>query len=564
MLLSRNDEISNITRKLASVLEGGVAFHHAGLRIEDRQIIEQGFREGVIKAVACTTTLGTGINTPARMVIITDTSYLDVEPLLLSSPGPKLRRIEPDKLHQMLGRAGRPGYDKVGLGVVFVESPAEDEFVRKAYFKRCAAQSEKTTLDSVLPTVESKMNSEFALLEQLLIRIYECGECSVEDLLHFLSKTLWWKSREHTNLYALPRIKANSYNAQGLLDSLLASSNQQNQKRPDRMNRDGVQVEEKRYQKLQRAPTTVRILSISKHRIEAVVQELGGAWVNCSFSIRNGAKCECVQRRFGNTWGEASERTRLCNHLLMAAKYLFSMPTTKPYTEELIIRSFSDILPLDRLMDNGMIYTVAEKYRCTELGHIAASMYLHPLTILFIKNAFKKLHTEDELELELMINIAIKALIVETGERPRLANQAAVEKALIEWVNEMPEEDILRARSIDAGDFHELTEEVARMSSAASITARLLGLAKLSRTFSVVSKRVRHGIKEDLIPLIDLSIPSLGRKLLRKLYDLGYLDLKELARAPAEELLGLAKLPEDAVSMIKEYTKRLAPSLSLR
>jgi replicative superfamily II helicase len=248
----------------------------------------------------------------------------------------------------------------------------------------------------------------------------------------------------------------------------------------------------------------------------------------------------------------------------MAAKYLFSMPTTKPYTEELIIRSFSDILPLDRLMDNGMIYTVAEKYRCTELGHIAASMYLHPLTILFIKNAFKKLHTEDELELELMINIAIKALIVETGERPRLANQAAVEKALIEWVNEMPEEDILRARSIDAGDFHELTEEVARMSSAASITARLLGLAKLSRTFSVVSKRVRHGIKEDLIPLIDLSIPSLGRKLLRKLYDLGYLDLKELARAPAEELLGLAKLPEDAVSMIKEYTKRLAPSLSLR
>jgi replicative superfamily II helicase len=205
-----------------------------------------------------------------------------------------------------------------------------------------------------------------------------------------------------------------------------------------------------------------------------------------------------------------------------------------------------------------MIFTVGDKYRCTELGYVAATMYLYPPTVLFLKNAFGRLNTDDELDVDAMINIIIKAVIIETGERSPLINQGVVKRTLGEWVNESSEENILKIGSIDAGDFHELTIEAARMSSAASVTARSLGLAKLSRQFNMLSKRIRYGVKEDLIPLMDLSIPSLGRKLLRKLYALGYVDLKELARAPSEELMELANLPERTVSVIKEYTKKLA------
>jgi replicative superfamily II helicase len=205
-----------------------------------------------------------------------------------------------------------------------------------------------------------------------------------------------------------------------------------------------------------------------------------------------------------------------------------------------------------------MIYTVADKYRCTELGQVAAVMYLHPLTVLFLKNAFKRLHTDDELELDPMINIAIKAALVETGERSSLIGKGGVERALAEWIDEIPEKEILGTRYIDSGDFHELTENVSRMSSGASVTARLLGLMKLSKQFSVLSKRIRYGVRDDLIPLMDLSIPSLGRKSIRKLYSLGYVDLKELARAPSEEIVKLANLPESTVSVIKKYAKRLA------
>lgn len=560
MLLKSNDEIPSITKKLASLVEGGVAFHHAGLRIEDRRIIEEGFKSGSIKAVACTTTLGTGINTPARMVIITDTSYVDVESSETSSHGPLLRRIEPDRLHQMLGRAGRPGYDRTGFGVILADSSAEYEFIRKTYFRNSIGQNNHEQVESTLPIIESKMNNESAMLEQFLIRISECGECGSEEMFHFLSKTLWWKSRAPENLDFTPILRADSFNVQGLLDLLLTLTKHQNQHRrfQDPINSMRRTIREKRDQEKQGAPITVKIVSVSKDRIEVKTKEAGDVWVTCSFSSRNGAKCECFDRRFGNSWSEWSERNRLCNHLIKVARYMLSVQTTKPYAEEVIVRSLSRALPLDRLINAGLVTTVAEKYKCTQLGYIAASMYLYPLTVLFMKNAFRKLNTNDELELDSMINITLRALIVEGGERPQLTNQSAVKRALREWIDEESEEEILRSKSIAPGDFHELAAEAGRMASAASITARFLGLAKLSKQFSVLSKRIRFGVNEDLILLMDLSIPSLGRRIVRKLYDLGYSDAKELLRAPREELQALVKLPESTVTAIKECVERLA------
>jgi replicative superfamily II helicase len=555
-LFRTRDEIPNVTKKLASLVEGGVAFHHAGLRIEDRQIIEEGFRAGIIKVVACTTTLGTGINTPARMVIITDTSYFDVDLSGNYSESAKLRRIEPDRLHQMLGRAGRPGYDKVGIGVVLVGSRAEEEFVRKIYFRKCTDLTKGVTLEHLLPTIESKINSKQALLEQLLLRIYECGECDTEGLLNFLSKTLWWKSREYPDLSVVPQLKTSSYSAVELIDVLEESSDNKDRTRPGYIDREDEQVRAKQHLEIKYVSTAVKIVSISKQRIEAKVQELGKPWINCSFDFRNGAKCECDEKRLLNASGELG--SPFCSHLMKVAKYLLSMPATKPYAEELIIQSFSKMLPLNQLIDDGMILTINDKYRCTELGSIATTLYLHPLTILFLKNAFSRLNTDDELDLDDMINITTIAVTIETGKRPPLINQRVIERSLAEWVSEMPEENILKTRSIDDGDFHELTEEAARLSSATSVMARTLGLAKLSRLFSVLSKRIRYGVKEDLIPLMDLSIPFLGRKLVRKLHALGYKDLKELVRAPAEELVELANLPESTVSVIKEYTNKLA------
>jgi replicative superfamily II helicase len=207
-------------------------------------------------------------------------------------------------------------------------------------------------------------------------------------------------------------------------------------------------------------------------------------------------------------------------------------------------------------VSSGLVTIVDRKYECTELGHITATSYLHVLTAIFIKNAFAELHTDTRLEVESMINIVLRALIIESGER-LVMNQRAVMKAIVEWIDERNEETITGSKALVPGDFHELIVEVARLANAAANVARLLRLVNLSKDLSTIGKRIRFGVREELLPLVELSIPSIGRKSARALYDLGYTGLDELGRASVEELAEVVKVHESTASMIIEYVARI-------
>jgi replicative superfamily II helicase len=104
-----------------SILDG-VAFHHAGLSKNDKDHVEAWFREGKIDLLFSTSTLAWGVNLPARCVVIRDTKLHD--------PLEGEVDMSPLDVLQMLGRAGRPGYDDVGYGWVVADSAEADKYRR--------------------------------------------------------------------------------------------------------------------------------------------------------------------------------------------------------------------------------------------------------------------------------------------------------------------------------------------------------------------------------------------------------------------------------------------------
>lgn len=102
---------------LPKLCEFGIAIHHAGLTAAERQLVETGFKFGILNVLVATSTLATGVNLPARRVVICDP---------LTGPA----RLDSIRYRQMAGRAGRAGLDSQGECIVLVRSQQEFEAVK--------------------------------------------------------------------------------------------------------------------------------------------------------------------------------------------------------------------------------------------------------------------------------------------------------------------------------------------------------------------------------------------------------------------------------------------------
>ncbi|HEX2304779.1 MAG TPA: DEAD/DEAH box helicase [Nitrososphaeraceae archaeon] len=118
-ILKKGDD-TELDRALSSTVTKGVGFHHAGLGVKSRQIVENAFRNGIIKILFATPTLAAGVNLPARRVVITsvfryDSQYGGNVPLSIL------------QYKQLCGRAGRPAYDKYGEAIIVADSRSNPE-----------------------------------------------------------------------------------------------------------------------------------------------------------------------------------------------------------------------------------------------------------------------------------------------------------------------------------------------------------------------------------------------------------------------------------------------------
>ena len=209
------DEIRNATDaqssdKLANIVERGAAYHHAGLVGAQRSAIEDAFRDRLIKIISATPTLAAGVNTPSRRVIVRDWRRYD------GSAGGMVP-LSTLEVHQMFGRAGRPGMDPYGEAVLLASNYDELEELRERYIW---AEPEP---------VQSKLAAEPALRTHVLSTIADGFAGSREELLEFLDGTLYAEQTANDHRLAsvadrvVEYLRANDFVEQG--DGTLYATN---------------------------------------------------------------------------------------------------------------------------------------------------------------------------------------------------------------------------------------------------------------------------------------------------------------------------------------------------
>ncbi|WP_049924506.1 DEAD/DEAH box helicase [Halopiger djelfimassiliensis] len=171
-----NDTLRN------SVLDG-VAFHHAGLSKNDRDLVEEWFKDGRIELLFSTSTLAWGVNLPARCVVIRDTKLHD--------PLEGEVDMSPLDVLQMLGRAGRPGYDDVGYGWVICDRADADKYRR---LLRDGKEIESRLAESL----ETHLNAEIAM-----------GTITdLEDVMDWLETTFYYvRGQSKPDDYDFPNLR---------------------------------------------------------------------------------------------------------------------------------------------------------------------------------------------------------------------------------------------------------------------------------------------------------------------------------------------------------------------
>ncbi|MFH0835715.1 MAG: DEAD/DEAH box helicase [Candidatus Micrarchaeota archaeon] len=157
-------------RSLAFCVERGIAFHHAGLTEHQKSLVEKAFKKDrVLKVIVATTTLAMGIDYPASWVVVRDLKRYN---------GAFSSFITNLEVAQMVGRAGRPRYDKRGVGVL-VCKPGEFREVREKY------------VFGELENIYSKLSSEVALRNHCLALVSSGYAGSFSELFDFFAKTFF-------------------------------------------------------------------------------------------------------------------------------------------------------------------------------------------------------------------------------------------------------------------------------------------------------------------------------------------------------------------------------------
>ncbi|MHA1697944.1 MAG: DEAD/DEAH box helicase [Promethearchaeota archaeon] len=518
---------------LPTLICSGIAYHHAGLSASERDIVEHAFKKGYIKVICCTTTLSAGINMPARFVILHDYKQLSIRKIEISEKnmfqdhprhgGLAFKPIPRNLYHQIMGRAGRPGFDKHGTGYTIVRSEAEKAWVQDYYFKR----SDKFNHDEPrYEPLNSMLRDRHIMLEQLLINIHELGDVDYESLKAFFQQTFYNFLLSDKNMPIDAMLRIRNVTCRDLLghDFEIAQKLLAGNENPK-----------------------VTIVDASKERVAGIVEVNNGAKKHeCQLTRLGVFRCSC-----GAGMKKKIALEMACDHLrLVLYEAILKNPDAEPFVNEMLVSSFKEDCYIDYLVDHGFIeHSNKNTYSCTAFGHLVSNLYLLPTTAVLIR---EKLFDHAKKEFKTDFTQWIFKLFKEIFDQEDRKVDPALFHAAWHWINEEPMEIVLSPgvkrsgiqmklkpadHDVYPGDFASFKESLSRWTRITRRIAEFFDMNEIGKDLLMMEARVDHGVHEELIEIIT-NIKGVGRIRGRMLYDAGYRTIEAIQSASAPQMHG--------------------------
>jgi len=148
---------------MVSLLEKGIAIHHAGIMPVLREMVELLFAKGYIKLLFATETFAVGINMPTKTVVFTDVKKFD---------GTQMRLLHSHEYTQMAGRAGRRGIDSVGHVI---------------HLSNLFKNIDSIDYRNMMKGDPQKLTSKFKISYNLLLNLIDIGD---QNFIEFAKKSM--------------------------------------------------------------------------------------------------------------------------------------------------------------------------------------------------------------------------------------------------------------------------------------------------------------------------------------------------------------------------------------
>ena len=457
-------------RRLSHCIRKGIAFHHAGLLQKQKDLIEDGFRDGTIKIICCTPTLAAGMDLPAFRVII--------KSLKRYSGSWGMDWIPVLEYLQMAGRAGRPGYESFGEAIVIAKSDSDKDQI---YEKYILGEPEE---------IYSKLAVEPVLRTYLLSLISSGIIRDRKSMRDFFAKTFW--AHQFKDLEKLDSI----------MESMLGLLREWNFVRADT------------------SSVSSSVSSFDNSDNDGSSNSLGYSDSLGSSGFITANKLDRDSKENNGSEDDNFSGKRLLPTLI----------------GKRISELYLDPLTAKHLLDCLNNYDAKkEKNVSSLLQMISHTLEMRPL--LRVKSKEQDLIQEELIRrYDLLLEPEPSAFDL---EYPEFINSIKTTLFFEYWIEEKDEDFLLEKLDIRPGEIRVKLEIADWLLYSCIELARINNLREAAKEMGKLRLRVKYGVKEELLNLLQLN--GVGRVRARKLYlhgikDFG--DLKKIDLTALSQLLG--------------------------